>query len=99
MENQIIDFKCECCGHDKAYKKENALMIYAECISCHEPTLLKSKNKVIEKEGTKVFCPYCKSSNTTKISTTSRVASIAFFGLGSKRIGKQFHCRQCGADF
>lgn len=46
-----------------------------------------------------VKCQYCHSTNTKKISTTSRVISTSLFGLGSKKVGKQFHCNNCGADF
>ena len=46
-----------------------------------------------------VQCPYCSSKNTSKISAVSRVVSTGFFGLGSKKMGKQFHCNKCGADF
>lgn len=46
-----------------------------------------------------VECLYCHSTNTKKISTTSRVISTSLFGLGSKKMGKQFHCNNCGADF
>lgn len=44
-------------------------------------------------------CIYCKSRNTKKISATSRLFSTGFFGLGSKKIGKQWHCNKCGSDF
>lgn len=46
-----------------------------------------------------VKCPYCSSSNITKISTVNRVVSTGLFGLGSKKIGKQWHCNQCKSDF
>lgn len=46
-----------------------------------------------------VECPYCHSKNTKKISTTSRLISTTLFGLGSKKLGKQFHCNNCGTDF
>ncbi len=46
-----------------------------------------------------VECPYCKSNNTKKITATSRMISTSLFGLGSKKVGKQFHCNNCGADF
>lgn len=48
---------------------------------------------------TEIDCPYCHSNDTKKISTTSRIISTSLFGLGSKKIGKQFHCNHCGADF
>ena len=46
-----------------------------------------------------VTCPYCHSTNTKKISQMSRVASIGFWGVFSKKIGKQWHCESCGSDF
>lgn len=46
-----------------------------------------------------VECPYCHATNIRKISATSRVASTLMFGLGSKKIGKQWHCDKCGSDF
>lgn len=46
-----------------------------------------------------VTCPYCNSTNTKKISTASRTVSILGFGILSKKIGKQWHCNNCGSDF
>lgn len=46
-----------------------------------------------------VECPYCHSNDTKKINITSRVISTSFFGLGSKKIGKQWHCNHCNSDF
>ena len=46
-----------------------------------------------------VYCPYCNSVNTSKISTLRRVFSTEFLGLGSSKVGKQWHCNQCGSDF
>ncbi len=46
-----------------------------------------------------VECPYCHSTNTKKISGTSKVINTAIFGiLGTKR-HKQWHCNQCKSDF
>lgn len=47
----------------------------------------------------KITCPYCKSTNTKKLSSLSRAFSAGFFGLGSSKIGKQWHCNSCGSDF
>ncbi len=46
-----------------------------------------------------VKCPYCSSTNTSKISMVGRVVSTGLFGLGSKKIGKQHHCNKCNSDF
>ncbi len=46
-----------------------------------------------------VECPYCHSTNTKKISTLGRVFSTEFLGLGSGKVGKQWHCNKCNSDF
>lgn len=47
-----------------------------------------------------VECPYCNSTNTKKITTTSKAVHTAFFGIFSMgRNAKQWHCNQCGSDF
>ncbi|MBD5115623.1 MAG: hypothetical protein HDT46_10595 [Ruminococcaceae bacterium] len=46
-----------------------------------------------------VTCPYCKATNLRKIGIVSRSVSASIFGLGSKKIGKQWHCDHCGSDF
>jgi len=50
-------------------------------------------------EPPKIECPYCKSTDTKKISGTSRLLSVGFFGIGSGKVGKQWHCRKCSSDF
>lgn len=47
-----------------------------------------------------IKCPYCNSTNTKKITTTSKAVHTAFFGLFSlSRNVKQWHCNQCNSDF
>lgn len=46
-----------------------------------------------------VKCPYCNSTNTKKLSSMSRMFSGGLLGLGSGKIGKQWHCNSCGSDF
>lgn len=46
-----------------------------------------------------IECPYCHSTNTHKLSTISRGTSILMLGLVSGKIGKQWHCDDCGSDF
>lgn len=46
-----------------------------------------------------VTCPYCNSTDTKKISLTSKAVNTALFGfLGTKR-HKQWHCNRCGSDW
>lgn len=44
-------------------------------------------------------CPICGSAKLSKISTLNRAVSASLFGIFSKKIGKQWHCNQCGTDF
>lgn len=52
------------------------------------------------KEDNKVHCPYCDSTNIKKITTGSKVAHTALFGIFSmSRNSKQWHCNDCKSDF
>lgn len=46
-----------------------------------------------------IECPYCHATNIRKVSLAGRAVSAGIFGLGSKKIGKQWHCNKCGSDF
>ena len=54
---------------------------------------------ILAGKGNVPACVYCGSTNIRKIGYISRSFSAAIFGLGSKKIGKQFHCNNCGGDF
>ena len=54
---------------------------------------------ILEEQNRTVNCSYCGSSNVRKIGLFNRAVSIELWGLASKKIGKQFHCNNCGADF
>lgn len=47
----------------------------------------------------KIECPYCHSTDTKKISGTSKFINTAIWGpFGTKRF-KEWHCNKCGSDF
>ena len=47
-----------------------------------------------------ITCPYCKSTNTKKISGVSKAVSVGLFGIFALgKTTKQFHCNNCKADF
>lgn len=47
-----------------------------------------------------VTCPYCKSTNTKKITNTSKAIHTALFGMWSiGRNAKQWHCNNCKSEF
>lgn len=83
------------CGFDEA-------RIVMDNVLNREPVLPDSdpirEAKAVESMR-KVTCPYCGSVNVKKVSTISRMASVSFFGLGSKKVGKQWHCNNCKSDF
>lgn len=54
---------------------------------------------ILEEQSRRVTCTYCGSTNVKKIGLINRAVSTELWGLGSKKIGKQFHCNDCGADF
>lgn len=54
---------------------------------------------ILEEQSRRVTCTYCGSTNIKKIGLLNRAVSTELWGLGSKKIGKQFHCNNCGADF
>ena len=54
---------------------------------------------ILEEKSRSPKCTYCGSSNIRKIGLLNRAVSVELWGLSSKKIGKQFHCNNCGADF
>lgn len=48
-----------------------------------------------QQESTKPHCPHCKSTNIKSISGFNRGASIAMWGIFSKKINKSFECLDC----
>jgi uncharacterized protein YbaR (Trm112 family) len=58
------------------------------------------ENKSFKPSTPKVTCPYCKSTNTKKISGLSKAVSVGIFGIFALgKTTKQFHCNNCSADF
>jgi len=75
-----------------------------EIKSIKNPKLSERNYKIIGtiKDPTKseIKCPYCSSTDTKKISITSKAVHTAVFGIFSMgRNSKNFHCNKCGADF
>lgn len=57
------------------------------------------EQKLNNNKRTTIECPYCHSTNTKKITTTSKVLNTAIWGFfGTKRF-KEWHCNECGSDF
>lgn len=47
-----------------------------------------------------ITCPYCQSTNTKKITNTSKAIHTAVFGIFSiGRNSRNYHCNNCKSDF
>ena len=61
--------------------------------------LQKEQEKQLQKigeESNTPHCPHCKSTSIKPISSLNRGASIAMWGIFSKKINKSFECKNCG---
>lgn len=56
----------------------------------------KNQNPIVPSNKPIITCPTCSSTNIRKMSGIERGASIATFGLFSKKINKTFKCNGCG---
>ena len=91
-------YKCKHCGNTTYTSIENQFGLIAVCDQCGYAEHITHKMPDLPNPTTSE-CPYCHSTNTKKISGSSRVASFLTFGLASKKVGKQWHCNECGSDF
>ena len=98
--------KCKICGNEM--EGGNKIMTYPkdalDTIKKHKKTPSHNvMNNTINNPILStpiVECPYCHSTNTKKITLTSKAAHTAMFGIFSvSRNSKQFHCNNCKADF
>lgn len=97
-----IEIECPYCKCKKSYKNIllNNASEFGECMNCGRMTYNKVLDGLNPKPKTIVECPYCHSTNTTKISTSSKVGKIALFGIFSiGKVTKQWHCNNCKSDF
>ena len=85
---------------------ENNKKGYYETVEYHNKQIgeqqaknLAQMQKEKDKQNFIPKCPICGSTNIRKIGLLNRAISTELWGLGSKKIGKQFHCNNCGADF
>lgn len=89
--------------------------LFIKCPKCNNQlTKISTENKKMDRqinvirEQTQEFynkqqnlpkCPYCGSTDLNKIGTLGRAVSVGLLGLASEKIGKQWHCKNCGSDF
>lgn len=79
---------------------ENDPIEYQLKMSQFKANLKQQESSKIEEDNNTPHCPYCKSTNIKKITTGSKVAHTALFGIFSmSRNSKQWHCNSCKSDF
>lgn len=112
MEVIMQIYQCPNCGRtytefQNVYYCGNCnyrLLKQEDIIEIKNPELSKREYKIIGtiKDPTKptITCPYCHSTDTKKITVTSKVMHTALFGVFSMgRNSKQWHCDHCNSDF
>lgn len=77
----------------------NTKMKFEFNADCDTEREIKTTPTPLLKVPPKVECPYCHSTNTRKISGISKATSVAFFGIFSQKVRKQWHCNNCDSDF
>lgn len=102
MEYKKVNIQCSKCENTESFVKEVNGLEFGECTNCHSMTYSKRVSQPTYTLNKKVIvnCPYCNSSNTTKISTLSKVGNVALFGIFAlNKTSKQWHCNTCKSDF
>lgn len=62
----------------------------------------KIQHEIMEQqiaESIQLHCPYCNSTDISKIGVVNRAVSVGTLGLASNKIGKQWHCNKCKSNF
>lgn len=77
--------------------KETDIIEYESRMSQFRSQVVEQKAaKQIAEGNSKPLCPHCNSTNIKSISGLNRGASIAMWGIFSKKINKSFECKNCG---
>ena len=76
------------------YLKEKDIIEYNLKMSQVKSQLEQQKSNKVQNDNTP-RCPHCRSTNIRPISGLNRGASIAMWGIFSKKINKSFECLNC----
>ena len=105
---KMTTYQCPNCG--RMYNYEERKDILYTCINCQ--TKLKRPDEIFKIENPAkhlipdkpikpiVTCPYCNSTDTKKISNTSKAIAVGLFGIFALgKANKEWHCNNCNSDF
>lgn len=101
LSNEPINMKCKMCGNEmifdysRNYNPNNGLKAIKNSNGKNS-----NRTEFSEEKELIVECPYCHSTNTKKITATSKAVHTAIFGIFSlSRNSKNYHCNVCNSDF
>lgn len=101
---EIRNIPCDECKCETSFFMTDNTLNYDEfacCTQCNHITY-RGKQYISHSTHSKptVTCPYCKSTNTKKISSLSKAGSVAMWGIFALgKTTKQWHCNDCKSDF
>ena len=78
--------------------KKTDIIEYGVKLSQFKTQLAQQKSSNVQNNN-KPKCPTCNSTNLKRVSTTSKVVSVAMWGLLSQKAKKTWHCNSCGYEW
>lgn len=78
--------------------KKTDIIEYGLKLSQFKTQLAQQKSSNTQNNN-KPKCPTCNSTNLKRVSTTSKVVSVAMWGLFSQKAKKTWHCNSCGYEW
>lgn len=102
-DKTIVEQQCPKCKCNYCNTRQDEYGIMYNCYYCKnliKYDKLKETTISFNNSTNQIKCPYCNSTNLKKISTTSKVASTAVFGLAAMgKVNSNWHCNNCKSDF
>ena len=95
--NDIIAYKERMAQYKKIYEETHKPLPEQDVDYSNPKTQPTQHQSALQTN--KIQCPYCKSTNTKKITAMDRISSNIMFGIFSKKRNKEWHCNECGSDF
>ena len=103
LNREIILETCPHCGCEESFYSTSRYFDNCICCNCGKEVYYNDEDKEQIPQFKKtitITCPYCNSTNTTKISNASKIGKVALFGILSfGKITKEWHCNNCNSDF
>ena len=101
MIKPVIEFLCPFCGNNQSeITKKDGYYEYGTCTFCGKRTYFKDFLSKTVDTYQPVRCPYCSSTNVTKITTASKVKNTLLFGaFAISKNSKEWRCHNCKSDF